>query len=128
AGADVLKRAHGCACEFVIVALESDQAGSGRFRKSDAKPDLRRSANEDFVEIFDSLDEVRLSDDDVGALRYLDANGCELHILRPVALTSVACPSTRGRIAVVNDTALRSNGSSIARSYSNRRSVAPLLR
>ena len=41
---------------------------------------MRRGARQDFIEVFGGLDEVRLAQDDIGALGNLNADRFEFHI------------------------------------------------
>jgi len=57
----------------------SNQARTGCLAERYAELDSRYCRNQHLVEIFDRLDEVRLTDDDVGILGLLDINQLKFH-------------------------------------------------
>jgi ribonuclease R len=79
ASRDQLRVPDGARFEVIIVPIGADQASAGGFTKSDAKLHLGHRVHDCLVDVFHSLDEMALTEDEVPVFRDFQANRCQLH-------------------------------------------------
>lgn len=79
AGADGKRVVDGGGLHVFVVAVKAHQAGAGSFVERHAELHLRHCVDDGFVNIFDGLDEMRLAEDDVGSVRYVEPDRYKLH-------------------------------------------------
>lgn len=78
-GTNSLSSLYGSLGELLVIAIVPDQPLLGSLTETDPESYLRNRTRESLIEIFNCLDEVGLTCNDISTLRNLDWNSLKLH-------------------------------------------------